>query len=106
LAPGARLSAAYYLAAAGVGHIGLVDDDVVDASNLQRQILHDTAHVGDLKSESGKEKLLALNPYIHVDAISTFFNSETAADISREYDIILDCTDNFATRYLINDLAY
>lgn len=97
--------AAYYLAAAGVGHIGLVDDDLVDASNLQRQILHDTAHVGDLKSESGKEKLLALNPYIHVDAISTFFNSETAADISREYDIILDCTDNFATRYLINDLC-
>lgn len=97
--------AAYYLAAAGVGHIGLVDDDVVDASNLQRQILHDTAHVGELKSESGKEKLLALNPFINVDAISTFFNSETAVDISREYDIILDCTDNFATRYLINDLC-
>ncbi|NMB60508.1 MAG: molybdopterin-synthase adenylyltransferase MoeB [Chloroflexi bacterium] len=97
--------AAFYLAAAGVGRIGLVDDDVVDASNLQRQILHDTAHLGELKSESGKEKLLSLNPYIKVDAISTFFNSETAVDISREYDIILDCTDNFATRYLINDLC-
>lgn len=97
--------AAYYLAAAGVGHIGLVDDDVVDASNLQRQILHDTAHVGELKAESGKEKLLALNPYIEVDAISTFFNAETAFEISSGYDIVLDCTDNFATRYLINDLC-
>jgi sulfur-carrier protein adenylyltransferase/sulfurtransferase len=97
--------AAYYLAAAGVGHIGLVDDDVVDASNLQRQILHDTAHVGELKSESGKEKLLALNPYIDVDAISDFFNADSAVNISNGYDIILDCTDNFATRYLINDLC-
>lgn len=97
--------AAYYLAAAGVGHIGLVDDDVVDASNLQRQILHDTAHLGELKAESGKEKLLALNPFIKVDAISTFFNADTAVEISHGYDIILDCTDNFATRYLINDLC-
>ncbi|GAP20701.1 molybdopterin-synthase adenylyltransferase MoeB [Leptolinea tardivitalis] len=97
--------AAFYLAAAGVGRIGLVDDDVVDASNLQRQILHDTAHVGELKAESGKEKLLALNPYIEVNAISTCFNSESAAGIARDYDIILDCTDNFATRYLINDLC-
>ncbi|NMB53923.1 MAG: molybdopterin-synthase adenylyltransferase MoeB [Leptolinea sp.] len=97
--------AAYYLAAAGIGHIGLVDNDVVDVSNLQRQILHDTAHVGKLKAESGKDKLLAINPFIEVDAISTFFNADTAIEISRGYDIILDCTDNFATRYLINDLC-
>jgi sulfur-carrier protein adenylyltransferase/sulfurtransferase len=97
--------AAFYLTAAGVGRIGLVDDDVVDVSNLQRQILHDTAHVGELKSESGKEKLLALNPYIEVDAISSFFNADSAMEISKDYDIILDCTDNFATRYLINDLC-
>ncbi len=97
--------AAYYLAAAGVGHIGLVDDDVVDASNLQRQILHDTAHVGELKAESGKEKLLALNPFIEVDAITDFFNAGSAMEISKDYDIVLDCTDNFATRYLINDLC-
>jgi adenylyltransferase/sulfurtransferase len=97
--------AAYYLAAAGVGHIGLVDDDVVDASNLQRQILHDTAHLGELKAESGKEKLLALNPYIDVDAITECFNAGSAMEISKGYDILLDCTDNFSTRYLINDLC-
>ncbi len=97
--------AAFYLAAAGVGRLGLVDDDMVDASNLQRQILHDTAHIGELKSESGKEKLMALNPFIEVAAISTCFNAESALDIAKDYDIILDCTDNFATRYLINDLC-
>jgi molybdopterin/thiamine biosynthesis adenylyltransferase len=88
----------------GLG-ISAVDADVVDASNLQRQILHDTAHVGELKAESGKEKLLALNPFIEVDAITDFFNAGSAMEISKDYDIVLDCTDNFATRYLINDLC-
>jgi adenylyltransferase/sulfurtransferase len=94
-----------YLAAAGVGHIGLVDDDVVDSSNLQRQILHDSPHVGELKAESGRERLSSLNPYIQVDAICDFFNAKTATNIASGFDILVDCSDNFATRYLINDLC-
>ncbi len=96
---------ALYLAAAGIGHIGLVDDDVVDTSNLQRQIMHDTPHEGLLKAESGRERLLALNPLIQVDAYCDCFNEKTAEQISAGYDILVDCTDNFSTRYLINDLC-
>lgn len=96
---------ALYLAAAGIGRIGLVDDDVVDSSNLQRQIMHDTPHEGKLKVESGRERLLALNPFIQVDAYCDCFNDKTAEKISIGYDILVDCTDNFSTRYLINDLC-
>lgn len=96
---------ALYLAAAGVGRIGLVDDDVVEASNLQRQILHDSLHIDRLKAESGRERLLALNPFIQVDAISDCFNEKTAGTIAAGYNILVDCSDNFATRYLVNDLC-
>jgi adenylyltransferase/sulfurtransferase len=96
---------ALYLAAAGIGQIGLVDDDIVDASNLQRQILHDSLHIGQLKVESGRVRLLALNPHIQIDAICGCFNEKTAAGIAEGYDILVDCSDNFATRYLVNDLC-
>lgn len=94
-----------YLAAAGVGRIGLVDYDVVDASNLQRQIIHGTSTVGKLKVESAKAKMLDLNPDIQVDAYNEPYTSENALRIARDYDIILDGTDNFPTRYLTNDVA-
>jgi adenylyltransferase/sulfurtransferase len=96
---------ALYLAAAGIGHIGLVDDDVVDVSNLQRQVLHDSLHEGQSKVVSGKERLLALNPNISVDPICDSFTERSAEAIAAGYDIIVDCSDNFATRYLINDLC-
>ncbi|HXF84627.1 MAG TPA: molybdopterin-synthase adenylyltransferase MoeB [Anaerolineales bacterium] len=96
---------ALYLAAAGVGRIGLVDYDVVDASNLQRQIIHGTSTVGRLKVESARDKLVDLNPDIQVDIYNEPFTSENAMRIAREYDIILDGTDNFPTRYLTNDVA-
>lgn len=94
-----------YLAAAGIGRIGLVDYDVVDASNLQRQVIHGTSTVGKLKVESAKAKLLDLNPDIQVDVYNEPYTSENALRIARDYDIILDGTDNFPTRYLTNDVA-
>ncbi|MBE0671927.1 MAG: molybdopterin-synthase adenylyltransferase MoeB [Anaerolineales bacterium] len=94
-----------YLAAAGVGRIGLVDYDVVDSSNLQRQIIHGTSTIGKLKVESAKAKLLDLNPDIQVDVYNEPYTSENAMRIARDYDIILDGTDNFPTRYLTNDVA-
>ncbi len=94
-----------YLAAAGVGRIGVVDYDVVDDSNLQRQVIHDTVRLGQLKVESARERMLALNPYIEVEAVNEVFSSENAERISEGYDILVDGTDNFPTRYLINDLA-
>jgi sulfur-carrier protein adenylyltransferase/sulfurtransferase len=94
-----------YLAAAGVGRIGLVDYDVVDSSNLQRQIIHGTSTIGKLKVESAKAKLLDLNPDIQVDVYNEPYTSENALRIAKEYDIILDGTDNFPTRYLTNDVA-
>jgi sulfur-carrier protein adenylyltransferase/sulfurtransferase len=96
---------ALYLAAAGIGRIGIVDYDVVDDSNLQRQVIHDTARVGKLKVESARERMLDLNPYIQVDAYNEVFSSENAYRISDGYDILVDGTDNFPTRYLINDLS-
>ncbi len=96
---------ALYLAAAGVGRIGLVDYDVVESSNLQRQIIHGTATIGKLKVESAKAKLLDLNPGIQVDVYNEPYTSENALQIARDYDIILDGTDNFPTRYLTNDVA-
>lgn len=95
--------AALYLAAAGVGRIGIIDYDVVDASNLQRQVLHDTAHVGQLKAVSARERLLGLNPNIEVEIYPEPFNSDNALAILKNYDLLVDGTDNFATRYLAND---
>ncbi|HEX9838093.1 MAG TPA: molybdopterin-synthase adenylyltransferase MoeB [Anaerolineales bacterium] len=96
---------ALYLAAAGIGRIGLVDYDVVDSSNLQRQVIHGTSTVGKLKVESARDKLVDLNPDIQVDVYNEPFTSENALRIARDYDIILDGTDNFPTRYLTNDVA-
>lgn len=96
---------ALYLAAAGVGHIGLVDYDVVDSSNLQRQIIHGTSRVGQLKVESARERMLDLNPDIEVEIYNEPFTSENAMRIARGYDVLIDGTDNFPTRYLTNDLC-
>jgi len=96
---------ALYLAAAGVGRLGLVDFDIVDRTNLQRQIIHGTATVGVLKVESARQRLLDLNPDIRVDIYNEAFTSQNARQIAADYDIIIDGTDNFATRYLTNDLC-
>ena len=96
---------ALYLAAAGIGRIGLVDYDTVDSSNLQRQVIHGTSTVGKLKVESARVKLLDLNPDIQVDVYNEPYTSENALRIAADYDIILDGTDNFPTRYLTNDVA-
>jgi len=94
---------AFYLAAAGVGTLGLVDFDVVDASNLQRQIIHFTKDIGRKKLDSAEEKLLALNPALNVVRHETLLTSANALDILKDYDIVVDGTDNFPTRYLVND---
>jgi sulfur-carrier protein adenylyltransferase/sulfurtransferase len=94
---------ALYLAAAGVGTLGLVDFDVVDASNLQRQIIHTTADIGRKKLDSAEEKLKALNPYLKVVKHDAMLSSANALDILKDYDVIADGTDNFPTRYLVND---
>jgi molybdopterin/thiamine biosynthesis adenylyltransferase/rhodanese-related sulfurtransferase/molybdopterin converting factor small subunit len=95
--------AALYLAAAGVGRIGIVDFDVVDFSNLQRQVIHGTPDVGRSKLASAKDRLLALNPLITIDTYETALSSKNALDLFGPYDVILDGTDNFPTRYLVND---
>jgi sulfur-carrier protein adenylyltransferase/sulfurtransferase len=95
--------AAMYLAAAGVGRIGIVDFDVVDFSNLQRQLLHGTSSVGRSKLESARDRLRDLNPHIEIDTYETTVSSENALDLFKPYDVILDGTDNFPTRYLVND---
>jgi adenylyltransferase/sulfurtransferase len=97
--------AALYLAAAGVGRIGLVDYDVVDFSNLQRQVIHGTANLGALKVESARARMLDLNPDIQVEIYNEPFTSENAMRIARDYDILVDGTDNFPTRYLVNDVC-
>ncbi len=94
---------AMYLAAAGVGRLGLVDPDVVDESNLQRQIVHGQSTVGRPKVESAREHLLDLNPHIRVDTYPVRLTRDNAMDILKPYDIVVDGTDNFATRYLLND---
>lgn len=96
---------ALYLAAAGVGRIGLVDYDVVDFSNLQRQIIHGESRLGDLKVDSARTRMLDLNPEIQIDVYNEVIYSENAFRIAEPYDIIVDGTDNFPTRYLINDLC-
>ncbi|HEV2485567.1 MAG TPA: molybdopterin-synthase adenylyltransferase MoeB [Terracidiphilus sp.] len=94
---------ALYLAAAGIGTLGLVDFDVVDASNLQRQIIHSTKDIGRKKLDSAEEKLVALNPALNVVKHDTMLSSANALDILKDYDIVADGTDNFPTRYLVND---
>src|SRR5881296_3399133 len=94
---------ALYLGAAGVGTLGLVDFDVVDYTNLQRQIIHTTADVGRRKLDSAAEKLKAINPFLEVRTFETRLTSANALDLFREFDIIADGTDNFPTRYLVND---
>jgi adenylyltransferase/sulfurtransferase len=94
---------AFYLAAAGIGTLGLVDFDVVDASNLQRQIIHSTKDIGRKKLDSAEEKLKALNPALNVVKHETMLTSANAIEILKDYDIVADGTDNFPTRYLVND---
>jgi molybdopterin/thiamine biosynthesis adenylyltransferase/rhodanese-related sulfurtransferase len=94
---------ALYLAAAGVGTLGLVDFDDVDVTNLQRQILHGTSDVGRSKLESARDRLLDVNPNVHVQLHATRLVSANALDIMGDYDLVVDGTDNFATRYLTND---
>lgn len=96
---------ALYLAAAGVGTLGLVDFDAVDLSNLQRQILHGSSGIGSPKIDSARDRLRDINPNVHVEAYGTRLTSVNALDIARDYDLIIDGTDNFATRYLVNDTS-
>lgn len=95
--------AALYLAAAGIGTLGIVDADLVDASNLQRQILHDTPSIGTSKVLSAKARLEALNPFVRVEAIAERLTSANARGIIARYDLVIDGSDNFPTRYLVND---
>lgn len=97
--------AALYLAAAGVGTIGMVDDDEVALSNLQRQLLHGTGDIGRLKTESARDRLHEINPHLEVHLHPCRFDSSNAEEILRDYDLLIDGTDNFATRYLSNDVA-
>ncbi|AFY72691.1 dinucleotide-utilizing enzyme possibly involved in molybdopterin or thiamin biosynthesis [Synechococcus sp. PCC 7502] len=92
-----------YLAAAGVGRIGIVDFDIVDASNLQRQVIHGTSWIGKPKIESAKNRIYEINPHCQVDLYETMISSENALEIMAPYDIVVDGTDNFPTRYLVND---
>ncbi|MGD1700941.1 molybdopterin-synthase adenylyltransferase MoeB [Dapis sp. BLCC M229] len=92
-----------YLAAAGIGNIGIVDFDIVDSSNLQRQVIHGTSWVGKPKIESAKNRIHEINPHCQVDLYETRLSSENALDILKSYDVIVDGTDNFPTRYLVND---
>ena len=102
-AGGLGAPAAMYLAAAGVGTIGIVDADEVDLSNLQRQIIHATPDIGKPKVISAQETMQALNPEVKVNAIQEFVSSENILDLIRDYDFILDGTDNFPAKFLIND---
>ena len=98
--------AAFYLAAAGIGTIGLIDGDVVDLSNLQRQVIHHTDDVGRLKVESAKTKILALNPHVAVETHFSRLTAENALDVIGRYDIVLDGVDNFPAKFLINDACF
>jgi adenylyltransferase/sulfurtransferase len=98
--------AGLYLAAAGVGRIVILDFDVVDASNLQRQILHGTDDLGRLKVDSAEDAIRSINPDVEVVKHNAHINSENALDIFRPYDVVVDGTDNFPTRYLANDASY
>lgn len=95
-----------YLAAAGVGTIGVVDDDVVDRSNLQRQVIHDEAHLGIAKVDSAAERIRALNPDVRIEAHRTRITAANALELIGHYDVVADGSDNFPTRYLLNDACY
>jgi molybdopterin/thiamine biosynthesis adenylyltransferase len=95
-----------YLAAAGVGTLGIIDDDAVDLSNLQRQIIHPTAQIGRSKVESARAGIAANNPEIVVEAHALRLEEKNAAALVRQYDVVADGSDNFATRYLLNDVSY
>ncbi len=92
-----------YLAAAGVGHLGIVDFDVVDESNLQRQVLFTVEDIGKSKAETAKNRLLKLNPHIEITVFNTAFTKDNALEIIKDFDVVADGTDNFPTRYLVND---
>ena len=102
-AGGLGAPAALYLAAAGVGTIGIVDADVVDLSNLQRQVIHTTNDIGKRKVESAKETMNAINPDVKVNTYHEFVASDNIMDLIKDYDFILDGTDNFPAKFLIND---
>ena len=102
-AGGLGAPAALYLAAAGVGHIGIVDADEVDLSNLQRQVIHTTADIGKAKVKSAKESMEAINPDVKVSTYRMFVDSTNVRELIREYDFIIDGTDNFPAKFLIND---
>lgn len=95
-----------YLAAAGVGHIGIVDDDTVSLDNLQRQIVHDTAHVGTRKVQSAAAAIRRLNPHVQVETFASRITPQNALDMIQGFDIVADGSDNFATRYLVSDACY
>lgn len=95
-----------YLASAGVGHIGIIDFDLVDYSNLNRQILHFSSDIGVSKLESAKKKLNSLNSNVQVDTYKTRLTADNAEEIISEYDLVVDCTDNFTARYLISDCCF
>jgi sulfur-carrier protein adenylyltransferase/sulfurtransferase len=95
--------AGLYLAAAGVGTLGLVDFDVVDATNLQRQVIHGTADIGRLKLDSARDRIREINPHVHVESYPVRLTSENALGILEDFDVVVDGTDNFPTRYLVND---
>ena len=105
-AGGLGSSAIYYLAAAGVGNIGIVDDDRVELSNLQRQIIHNFSDLNKLKCQSAKEKVNLLNPNLQIDIYPTRVDENNLKDLVRRYDFILDCTDNFSTRFIINRVCF
>lgn len=95
-----------YLAAAGVGRIGVIDDDVVDLSNLQRQVMHDTARVGDAKVESARDAIARVNPEVTLETHRARFTAANALDLVARYDLVADGSDNFATRFLVNDACH
>ena len=97
--------AALYLAAAGVGTLGIVDDDVVDLTNLQRQVIHNTERIGEPKVESARKTIEALNPDVEVIGYQTRLDQDNVLDLIRDYDVIVDGADNFPTRYLLNDAS-
>ena len=102
-AGGLGSSVLLYLAAAGIGRIGIVDNDQVEKSNLQRQIIHETNTIGNLKIDSARERIKKFNPNCEILTFSERINPKNALELIKEFDVICDCSDNFGTRYLIND---
>ncbi len=102
-AGGLGSSAIMYIAAAGIGKIGIVDNDKVEVSNLQRQVIHNNSEIGNYKTDSAERRIKELNPHCKVKTFTTRINNNNAIDILSQFDIICDCSDNFGTRYLIND---